>query len=100
MSLDARITKIQPITRGFLLHLEPAGVDPAGQERLTLLKPLVWTPEEGLVLWGGSNTCYIIWQGVQLPYERTSYTEIREGKEFRKWFAIAESRAQGNYRSA
>lgn len=77
MALDARITDVVPYAGGATIVLEDrdSQAGPAGQPRMEILNPTV-LPLAGDVIWGGSESAYIVSGGVEYPYRRVGYTKL------------------------
>ncbi|MBD2705530.1 hypothetical protein IC229_33285, partial [Spirosoma sp. BT702] len=69
------ITYVGGIT--IVLEDRVAGSNEAGQPRMEILEPTVF-PCVGDTIWGGSDSAFIVSDGVEYPYKREGYTKLRQ----------------------
>lgn len=79
MALDARIVDVAYYTGGATIVLEPrdSNVGPAGQSRMEILDATV-IPHIGDLIWGSSDSAFIVSSGVEYPYRRIGYTKLKQ----------------------
>lgn len=79
MALDARITDVVSYTGGATIVLEDrdSSAGPAGQSRMEILEPTI-LPKAGDMIWGGSESAFIIMDGNEFPYKRIGYTKLKQ----------------------